>query len=346
ACFTAVKKAFNRADNSDLAVLMHCLGLQSLPNLPPLARELSEHINVIGIDTEHWSSNTTQMTEVGVTVFSVQEMVRIARSQNYGPHGANMMDRIKFYLFRILETSHLPNTNPASKGVNGNRFGRDRFVTYSEMRDILGFLFNQTVKRVNGSENTKQPVIILGHAIAHDKNNLKTKELAFDLEKCDSIVRFIDTQQLVRDAGYWLHRSNNIGLGALTTKLGFQHHDPHTACNDIAHTTIAAFQIALYKGRVAKMHCQKNLIQVVADLETSSRDTYQHIGGSEKYCWKCCSRLHMIYDCPMIDLRCDECWSNGRTEEAATHVTMHCERIAWERAAQRREKDAAARQER
>ena len=333
----ALRRIFNQADISDLAILLHCLGLQILPEIPHIAQELAKHIHVISFDTEHWSSDTRQMTEVGMANFNVEDILSVSPS-NHGFHGEYLMGRVKFYLFRITENSHLPNLNQYSRGVEGNRFGQDRFVTFEQMRSILNSLFNQPIQGVSHLEGFKHPVVILGHAIGHDADNLLTKELRFNVKEHRSVLRFIDTQQIVRDAGYWTDPNHNISLRDLTSKLCFEHLDPHTACNDIAHTVIAAFQVALLKVNLAKKNCPKSMAQVVADLEVVSRNTYYDIGGSENYCWKCGSREHMQQICPNASgLSCTKCAS--QVSLVTDHIQDHCMSVAWDKAAEKRRED-------
>lgn len=45
---------------TDMEVFRHCVGLQQLPSIPPIAKELANEIIVIALDTEHWSDNTEE----------------------------------------------------------------------------------------------------------------------------------------------------------------------------------------------------------------------------------------------------------------------------------------------
>jgi hypothetical protein len=338
----ALEGRFNEA--TDLEVWYHCIGGKFVPNIPAIAEEISNHIIVICLDCEHWSTNTDETTEVGVAMFSRQDVLKVACTGDFGYHGERLMEQARFYLLRPIETSHLPNQNPDSRGVNGNRFGKGRFVTFEEARQILTDLFIQPIKGIPGLKGN-HPIVVLGHDVGHDKNNLKLKAIAFDMDPIGTVVRYIDTQILTRDKGYWLMpRNEQIGLRRLVEALGFEHSDSHTAANDVGRTLISAFQIAL-GGDKWKTDTRKSMKQVADDLERYSVITFdESLGGVEKYCWKCGTVGHMKADCVATDLHCDECEENGcEIKLGAEHVTAHCLCVANKKAVVRRQKDAAAR---
>ncbi|KAI4713929.1 hypothetical protein J4E89_001378 [Alternaria sp. Ai002NY15] len=345
----ALEARFKEA--SDLEVWEHCVGGRLVKNIPEIAKDLANHIIVICIDCEHWSNNTDETTEVGIATFGRQDVLPIVATKDFGDHGENLMKEVRFYLLRTIETSHLPNQNPASRGVEGNRFGRGRFVTFAEARQILTDLFVQPISdvpRLKGyfpDLKGNFPIVVLGHDVGHDLNNLKSKAIAFDMEPIGTVVRYIDTQLLVRDKGYWMMpRNEQVGLRRMVEELSFEHRDSHTAANDAARTLISAFQIVL-GGHKCKKFAHKSMEQVAEDLERHSVANFDDsLGGVEKYCFKCGTIGHMKPDCTATDLHCDECEENNcDIEPGKEHVTEHCICVANKKALIRREKDAIAR---
>jgi hypothetical protein len=338
----ALEARFNEV--SDLEVWEHCVGGRRVTNIPAIADDLANHIIVICLDCEHWSNNTDETTEVGVATFSRQDVLPIAATGDFGDHGEHLMQQVRFHLFRLIETSHLPNQNPESRGVEGNRFGQGRFVTFAEARQILTDLFVQPINTIPGLKGN-YPIVVLGHDVGHDLDNLKSKAIAFDMEPIGTVVRYIDTQVLVRNKGYWMMpRNEQVGLKRMVEDLSFEHSDSHTAANDAGRTVISAFQIVL-GGDSCKRFARKSMKQVADDLERYSVDNFgESLGGAEKYCFKCGTVGHMKQDCQATDLHCDECKQNEcEIEPGDEHVTEHCLCVANSKALVRREKDAAAR---
>jgi hypothetical protein len=317
------------------------MGFERIPGIPPIADGIANHVNLVCLDCEHWSNNTDETTEVGFANASRTNLLAVVAKGDLGDHGEHLLQQVSYALLRIAENAHLPCQNPVSQGVNGNRFGRGRFVSFAEAREVMTDVFVLPLDNIDGLGYGNKPVIVLGQDIGHDKNNLANKSVRFDIEKCGTVVRWIDTQVLARDVGYWLKPKNEqIGLARLVENLWFEHSDPHTAANDAARTLISAFQLAL-KDDVCKKGCKKSMLQVATDIEAYSVANFTPIGGVEAYCWRCGTAGHMKEACVATGLFCEECEKNGcELSVAEQHVTMHCLCIAKEKAVQRRNVDA------
>jgi hypothetical protein len=113
------------------------------------------------------------------------------------------------------------------------------------MQNVLGGSLRQPITGVAGLEDCFYPVILLGHALNHDLTNLRDKTVSFEFAAQNMVAKYIDTQQLVRDAGTWTQVNNSIGLKKLVEELGFEHgpFDAHGAANDAGKTMICAVQI-------------------------------------------------------------------------------------------------------
>ncbi|EMD64260.1 hypothetical protein COCSADRAFT_89986 [Bipolaris sorokiniana ND90Pr] len=328
---------------TDIEVWKHCIGMNHISNIPDFAREAANHIIVVCLDCEHWSNNTEETTEVGIATFSRQDVVSLVNREDFGDFGEHLMQQVQFYLLRMIETSHLPNQNPQSRGVLGNRFGKGRFVTFAQARQIMHDLFVQPIKGVSGLKGN-HPIVVLGHDVSHDKNNLKHKAIEFDMDPLGTVVRYIDTQVLAREGKCWnMPHKEQIGLKRLVENLWFEHSDPHTAANDAGRTLISAFQIGLGEHACRK-HLKHRMLEVATDIEQYSVTNFKSIGGVEEYCWRCGQSGHMKSACKATGLHCDECKSNKcQLEPGEEHISAHCMCVAKDNAARRRERDALAR---
>jgi hypothetical protein len=148
------------------------------------------------------------------------------------------------------------------------------------------------------------PVVVLGHALNNDLPKLR-QMLGFDYSQLGTVVRIIDTQNLARSTGFWTDQP--IGLERMVKRLGFEYRDPHTACNDIGMTVIAAVQLVLPTKHKANQ--TKSLQEVVDHVETRSRTSWSH--GSATYCLRCNRRGHLKKNCHVSIKPCSHCSGSG-----------------------------------
>jgi hypothetical protein len=339
--FTQLKGRF--ANATDVDVMRHALGLQritfgqSTNSATMQARDIADclaaQVVLVCVDIEHYTLNSDEMTEIGVTILRAQNVISYAQAGNFGDHGDNFMKKLKFHFLRLREKAHLPTTNAHSRGPAGNRFGYERFVTFEQARAMLRQLLVQPITGVNGLQGYNHPIVILGHAIAHDRDHLNTKDLGLDIDSLGTIIRYVDTQEMVRDIGSWWNDVDDVGLRSLVPKLGFAHSDAHTACNDAARTMMCAILMAL--PRIARKNCARPMQQVAFELEAFSRAHFVPLGGSARYCTRCSSTGHNTEFCNATGLQCAQCLSRSLYQEATTHVELHCPIVRDEVAAER-----------
>jgi hypothetical protein len=332
---------------NDLQVLRHCIGHNrirpersdnsDINQARSVADQLAEHIVLVCIDTEHWTMNSDEMTEIGVAVMDSRDVRSFTEAKDFGDHGENLMRQAKFHFFRLREKAHLHTTNAASKGPAGNRFGEVRFVSFAQARTYLRQLMNKPIENVKALRGYNRPVIVLGHSIGHDRDHLNGKDLDLSVSRIDTIIRYIDTQVITNEAGHWWNSRDPIGLHTLVKKLGFEHADSHTAANDVGRTLMSAILLALPKE--ARTGCSRGINQVASDLESYTRNTFHGMGGTREYCCNCGSIEHMHKKCDKLGrLSCNECVSRGLMFSSTNHITKHCpivrdevaaERLAW-----------------
>jgi hypothetical protein len=345
--FEKIKNRF--AQHNDLEVLSHCLGIKTIHMDPTndtvsnqtrkIANKLAEHTVVICIDTEHWTLNSDEMTEIGITMLHTQDVLEISRTEDFGDHGFNILEQATFHFFRLSEKTHLPTSNFKSRGPEGNSFGHIRFVTFAEARTILKDLLVQPITDVDALCGHNCPIVVLGHSVGHDREHLNGKDLGFDMDTLGTVARVIDTQKITIDGKHWFGSKDPIGLRTLVQKLEFHHTNSHTAANDAARTFIAGVLMTIPKE--ARQGCRYNTQTVVHDLEKSSRENFIPLGGVKQYCCLCGDVGHMAdVNCKKYGrtLKCDQCISRGLDMKSRFHIELHCpvirdevaaERLAW-----------------
>ncbi len=344
-------------------VLQSALGLHDFTELDDSNAPLIEHTIVIGIDTESWTKNTDEMTEIGLAVFERKDMMEVqakkrereednsATKKEYehlGDFGEELLKQITFHHLRIVETAHLRTNASWMKGPEGNRFGQSRFVTFAEARDVLHSLFVQPIISNNPElMGCHRPVVLVGHAMKHDHINLKKKHgLQYDWKELETIVMEIDTQPLAKATKTWNNPeapTNEVGLERLTRTLGFEHSDAHTACNDASRTLISAIQMVLPKE--CREDKARDMQTVALEIEKHSLDNDSPTWGSEFCCTRCGGRDHKDEDSRRceVSVHCKACAKHDpddMDDHWKTHIDMYCIHVADYKAYLRRKNNA------
>jgi hypothetical protein len=200
----------------------------------------------------------------------------------------------------------------------------------------------------------KRPVVLVGHALRHDKDNLKKQALANDYKQHGNVVAEIDTQQLVKQEKAWVHlicSNNEIGLDTLCREVfGFAHQDPHTALNDAAKTVICAANIAL-RNWDNEYKTKSTMQEVVLRVEQHSQDVFESKWGTELCCTRCGRRDHSnAGDQCRTMMHCDACerfnktrWfdtGNDKEKHISSDIEQFCLHVAEFNAWKRRVFDA------
>lgn len=319
-------------------VLLEVLGLLDTP-LSEIAAPLIEHCVLIVVDTEAWTANTDEMTEIGLVV--AEHYAGKALNGKLGDFGEEVLKKMKYYHLRICENAHLKTSAAWMRGAAGNRFGSSRFVTFAEAREILDILLNQPIISSSPSlTGLKRPVILMGHAVSHDTENMGKSGLKYNFKKHGTVVAEIDTQTMVKEAGCWFDKKspgNDIGLDRLCEEVfGFKHEDAHTALNDAARTVVCGVNLALRNFRWKKEkdgeHGGRSMQDVALGLEAYTQATFSSPWGSVHCCTRCGSRAHSdtqdqckaaVY-CNACD-RFDETTLAVPNTEKQRHISSHIE---------------------
>lgn len=368
------------------AILRDTLGFPSLSGVNYATQHAKEriatlldHAVVIGIDTEAWTKNTNEMTEIGLAVYEKKDMVQMQKQStseekeesteergaveyiHLGPFGEHLLNKITFHHLRIVETAHLHTNAPWLRGADGNRFGHSRFVTFAEARTVLDSFFHQpispppslTTSNPDPSPNTAllsglKPIILLGHAMFHDLTNCRTHGLQYDWAAHGTVVAAIDTQPLAKATRTWCDPaapSNDVGLETLTRALGFEHRDAHTACNDAARTVMCAVLMVLPGSCKEKGEEGMAMQDVAWRIEEGSRERAVPEWGSGEVCTRCGGRDHggNKGEVCRVEVWCAACrrYDSEEADECwTTHIEQYCPHVAEYNAWVRRRDDA------
>ena len=331
-------------------VLLEVLGLLADP-LSDVAAPLVKHSVVVVVDTEAWTANTDEMTEIGLVVAEYNHGKEL--NGDLGDYGENVLKKMRYYHLRICENAHLKRNVEWMRGAEGNRFGASRFVTFAEARSILNFILNQPI--ISGDPDLaglKRPVILMGHAVAHDQDNMAKSGLQYNFKKHGTVVAEIDTQAMVKEAGCWIDKKspgNDIGLDKLCEQVfGFAHEDAHTALNDAARTTICGVNLALrnYIKKDTTISTTKTMQDVALALESHTQTAFSSTWGTVFCCTRCGSRTHSNIECTAA-VYCNACErfdtappSTAKQRHISSHIEPFCIHIAEFNAWKRRVFDA------
>lgn len=351
------------------AVLSDCLGFNGIGKMPAHLAELWEHAVIVGIDTEAWTLNTKEMTEIGIVIFERKDMVAVQQQkqqeeqkpgnqatamkkeyEHLGPFGEELLKQIRFHHLRIVETAHLKTNSNHMRGPDGNHFGHSRFVTFAEARAILPSIFAQPIGSPDPPSaapsplhDHNRPIVLIGHATHHDGEHCR-QGLGYDWAQHGTIVKSIDTQPLAKATRTWVSPDKqrvDIGLARLTKILGFEHRDAHTACNDAARTVLSAVQMVLPKACRTGQGC--SMQAVALRVEQFSQDAFTSSLGTEYCCTRCGERDHNPSACT-ASVQCRACQQSGcDTKDVVGHIEQYCPHIARYNAHLRRKADALKR---
>ncbi|KAJ4378043.1 hypothetical protein N0V83_000873 [Neocucurbitaria cava] len=209
---------------SDGDVLRHFLGAP-IPLAPPLLNEAT----IICLDAEWYFKDPKPTTEIGIAELTVRGIAP-------NVHAENILSSIRVDHARIMPHAHLQNTFPGAGDPEAFYFGRTKFVTIPEARQVI---LNTFVRPRHIDNGELQPIILVGHAVDNDYDHIK-EAFGIDLESYGTIVKVIDTQVMAKNANIEGPNGPNIGLKNLLAHFNIEIPNLHTAGNDAAGTLIAA----------------------------------------------------------------------------------------------------------
>lgn len=304
-------------------------------DIPEIARPLMQHLKLICIDTESYTDNTDELTELGIVQLKYSQA---DSTRNPGEHGLLLLKQMAFLQFCVVENAHLVS------GPKENHYGHPRWTTFGELGMILHGIINKRITTNKELEGCVEPVVLLGHDLKHDIRHLQKSALQYDISSQRSIVATVDTQVLAKEVGLYHPSAKTakeqatlqIGLLDLAQAIGFEHKLLHTACYDAASTIICAIHIALPKDLSNPGNANLTLQGVVDQVKVASTQKTPPF-GTVHCCARCSNRSHSKSDCTEI-VSCDACkkFDTHQTSHTDEHCEMYCIHIAAFKAGMRR----------
>ncbi|KAG9187577.1 hypothetical protein G6011_05448 [Alternaria panax] len=215
---------------SAFEILGHFLGV-------PVATKCSrlDYAAVVCIDAEWWMKEPKPTTELGIAEL-------MEKSMHPAVHAENFLSGIQVAHARVIEYAHLKNNFPGAGDPENFHFGKTKFVTLEEAKQVLIRTFAQ--QNEDASEIDLQPIIVVGHAVENDFDHLQDA-FGVDLRSYGSIVKVVDTQVMAQELDIQGPRGPAIGLKDLLAHFNVEIPDLHTAGNDAAATVMAAVLLTL-----------------------------------------------------------------------------------------------------
>ncbi|KAF2849588.1 hypothetical protein T440DRAFT_130838 [Plenodomus tracheiphilus IPT5] len=303
---------------SDVSILRHFLGIP-IPGAPALLNEVA----VVCIDTEWWQKEPKPTTEIGVAELITEDLVLT-------PHAENILIGMHVAHARIKPHAHLLNNFAGAGDPEKFHFGKTRFVSMKEAREVVE---NTFVRSRQSSEDAQlQPIILIGHAVDNEFDLIE-RAFSVDLRSFGTIIKVIDTQEMAREAGIEGPNGPNIGLRDLLAYFNVRVPNLHTAGNDAAGTMIAAVLLALRKimypsknGPPATNLFGREIQDVINNVMTVGKSRPAPNWGQALFCTRCGRDNHVRDNC-FAKVHCTICHNSGvvRLYNAArTHTADRC----------------------
>ncbi|KAF2250390.1 hypothetical protein BU26DRAFT_387166, partial [Trematosphaeria pertusa] len=287
-------------------VLAHFLGGAQLENAP---HTLDDAV-IVGLDTEWFERGCKAVTELGISIIDTLSLSRVG-----SPWTA--LASMQVHHARIMKNAHMVNGKKCAGHPDRFEFGATKFVTMEEARRLLLDSFSHS--RGDGS---LRPVIFIGHAVDNDVDSMK-EHLGVDLNELGVIATALDTQAMATELGL-VPESRLLSLKDLLAEFAIQEEYLHTAGNDIALTTIAAFLLTADHVAGSDFWRVAHNRSEVASLKSLLQSHPAPTQGITTFCTKCDSTSHMFAQCSAA-VSCTECAANSdRSRFAHTHKTEKC----------------------
>jgi hypothetical protein len=305
-------------DQNDAAVIRHFLGSPIL-GTPTALNEAA----IVCLDMEWWQKDPKPTTEIGVAE---------VMSKGVYPssvHAENVLTTIQAAHARLMPYAHLLNDFAGAGDPENFQFGRTKFVTAEEAKEII---INTFVRPRPGTESSLQPIILVGHAVENELDHIQ-RAFGVDMRSYGTVVKIIDTQVMAWDAGIRGPNGLLIGLRDLLAHFNIDINNLHTAGNDAAGTLIAAVLLALMNdiypagsGKPPAIVQNRNIQDVVENVMAIGRLLPPPPWGHVVFCTRCNRVNYMRANC-VSQVSCTNCRESGivqRFNAHKTHMTPSC----------------------
>ncbi|KAH6865547.1 hypothetical protein BKA58DRAFT_422871 [Alternaria rosae] len=246
---------------------------------------------VVCIDAEWWQKEPKPTTELGIA-----ELMQKGLTPTI--HAENILSSIQVPHARIIQNAHLTNRFPGAGDPGNFLFGKTKFVTMEEVKQVLINAFVRPRECGDGSD--LQPIILVGHAVENEFEHMQ-RAFGVDLLSYGTIVKFIDTQLMAPELAHF-----NMVIPNL-----------HTAGNDAAATLMAAVLLTLkpwmypdVSGPLPAVVQGRSMSDVVTGVMEMGRSLSPPPWGELVYCIRCDHKSHSAKHCHTA-LSCQICSNSG-----------------------------------
>lgn len=332
---------------SNVELIQHALSFK-VPNAPD---EKFGDFLIIGLDLESFLHPPRTVMEFSVPVLDSRDVVGLQP----GPHGLNILSKIKFNHFRVREMGQWRNIAPFAQGYDKHamfEFGKSEWIARAEGKEVLTQIF-----RVEDGDSIRK-VILLGHAARDDTIHL-AYDFNFRVGELGCLERIIDLQDVARTDLNWYHPPK---LSAVMRTLGLTSDNLHNSGNDAAFQMICVIKIAVdvyihsadgvskknLNGFKEFLPSPQAVVNMVKHAAVTAAANNPPMLGTFFYCLRCGGHDHdnANRQCTLHHIQCKRCQSRR-------HDVIVCnvpERFLSERIARNMwvngEKDAQAAYER
>jgi len=305
-------------NTSAFEVLGHFCGIPAVGS-PQRLNEAA----VVCIDAEWWQKEPKPTTELGIA-----ELMQKGLTPTI--HAENILSSIQVAHARIIENAHLINRFPGAGDPENFLFGKTKFVTMEEVKQVLINTFVRPREYGDGSD--LQPIILVGHAVENEFEHMQ-RAFGVDLLSYGTIVKVIDTQVMAQELGIKAPRGPFIGLKDLLAHFNMVVPNLHTAGNDAAATLMAAVLLTLkpwmypdVPGSPPAIVQGRSMSEVVAGVMEMGQSLSPPPWGELVYCVRCDHKSHLAKSC-YTALTCQICSNSGVKRlfgARNTHKTTRC----------------------
>ncbi|OJD32135.1 qde-2-interacting protein [Diplodia corticola] len=233
--------------------------------IPPIECEkpapfnFDKNVIFISVDIEAFEFDNNKITEVGVAILDVLDIVDIPPGRN----GENWFSKIRARHFRIHEHAHLENRRHVAGCADGFEFGKSEFVRLAEAPSVVASCFRppysakltpaeaQRLWSTDGSSDPlldpsivnadgKRNLILIGHDPNQDIKYLQ--KLGYNPLNLSNLVEVLDTKLLHQ---HWKRDPNGTSLGRILADLDIIGWKLHNGGNDAVYTLQALLALGL-----------------------------------------------------------------------------------------------------
>ena len=253
--------------------------------LPPIDLAASapfpfdRNVVFVCVDVEAYERDQRRVTEIGISTLDTLDMIKVPP----GERGEEWMKLMRCRHFRIVETSHLNNSEFISGCADRFReqFGTSEWISIKQAPQVIASCFKSpfstpgqytpypasihdvprhgfnVLPLVQDDPNIKRNIILLGHDVRSDIDYLR--KIGYDVGNVPNVVEAIDTVNMYRA---FKHEQNPRSLGSVLLEFDIAGWYLHNAVSDFLSFQMVSSSASglqapiLIQSRVMTQHIQ------------------------------------------------------------------------------------------